>query len=135
MGLTGITDNLSNSFAVARLMTSKFPSVVILAELAEQLRQRQAELGLVWDPRDQNEEANALTSQGYGRFREDLRVRVDLSGIRRFVLNDLTHTAELIYEEVKGARELKKAGAPALAGAGRVGKRRLEERLRARSPW
>jgi len=34
IGLTGLTDNLGNTFAVSRLMTSKFPSIVILANRA-----------------------------------------------------------------------------------------------------
>ena len=135
IGLTGLTDNLGNSFAVARLMTSKFPSVVILAELAEQLRQRQAELGLQWVPRDQNEEADDLTNQEFRRFRGDRRIHINLKEIRWLVMDSLMRSAESIYQEVKGARELRRVEAPGLVGGGRRGRRRPEERLRAREPW
>jgi hypothetical protein len=58
--LQGITDNLGNTFAVSKLMSSKFSLVVILAEVAAQLRSRSMVLSLGWTPRDQNEEADAL---------------------------------------------------------------------------
>ena len=60
--LQGITDNLGNTFMVSKLMTSKFPLVVILAEVVAQLRTRSMVLNLGWVPRDQNEEADALTN-------------------------------------------------------------------------
>ena len=135
IGLTGLTDNLGNSFAVARLMTSKFPSVVILAELAEQLRLRQAELGLQWVPRDQNEEADDLTNQEFRRFREDRRIHIDLKEIRWLVMDGLMGSAEAIYQVVRGARDRRREGAPGFAVGGRRGRRRPEERLRARELW
>jgi len=136
IGLTGITDNLGNTFAVGRLMTPKFPSVVILAELAEQLKMRQAELGLLWVPRDQNEEADDLTNGEFGRFSESKRIHVDLGKLKWLVLDELMVSAEALYQEVKGARELRGAGAASSGeGGGRRGRRRPEERLRARDPW
>ena len=117
-------------------MTSNFPSVVILAELAEQLRVRQAELGLLWVPRDQNEEADDLTNGDFGRFSEANRIHVDPSKLKWLVLDQLMVTAEALYQEVKGARELKGTGAAHLGeGERRRGRRRPEERLRARDPW
>jgi len=135
ISLTGLTDNFGNSFAVEGLMTSKFPSVVILAELAEQLRLRQAKLGLQWVPRDQNEEADDLTNLEFRRFRADRRINVDLREIRWLVMDSLMKSAEAIYQVVKGARDLRREGAPGLAVGGRRGRRRPEERLRAREPW
>ena len=112
-------------------MTSKFPSVVILAELAEQLRVRHAELGLLWVPRDQNEEADDLTNGYFGRFSEANRIHVDPGKLKWLVLDHLMVTAE----DVKEARELKGSGAAHLReGEGRRGRRRPEERLRAREP-
>ncbi len=60
--LQGFADNLGNSFALTKLMSSKFPLVVILAEVATQLRSRRMVLNLGWTPRDQNEEADVLTN-------------------------------------------------------------------------
>ena len=56
------TDNQGNAFLVDRLMTTKYPFGVILIELCHQLPLRQAVLRAQWVPRDQNEEADALTN-------------------------------------------------------------------------
>ena len=59
-------------------MTSKFPSLVILTEFAAQLKSRHAELDLAWVPRDQNEEADALTNGDYSAFNPSLRIDIDV---------------------------------------------------------
>ena len=69
---------MGNSFALVRMMTSKFPSVVILTVFALQLRDRAAELNLEWVPRDQNEEADALTNEEFGAFDPVRRVDVNM---------------------------------------------------------
>ena len=61
MTLRGVTDSLSNTFVLSRMMTSKFPLVVILGELAAQMRAKDMELGLEWVARSQNKEADSLT--------------------------------------------------------------------------
>ena len=68
IAISGLTDNRGNTFVLPRLMTSKFPFMVVLAELAAQLRSRRMELGLDWVPRDQNEEADALTNGEFAGF-------------------------------------------------------------------
>ena len=57
-------------------MSSKFPLVVILAELSVQLRRRDLELDLQWAPRDQNEPADSLTNLDFSGF--DPRKMVDI---------------------------------------------------------
>ena len=54
-------------------MTTKFPMLVILGELAAQLRALNAELSLEWVPRLQNEEADALTNGDFSAFRPEHR--------------------------------------------------------------
>merc|ERR1712102_11877 len=66
--ITGATDNQGNSQVLGRLMTSKFPMVVVLAELAAQLKKTSLKLDLQWVPRDQNEEADALTNRDFSSF-------------------------------------------------------------------
>ena len=61
---------MGNSFALAWMTISTFPSVVILTEFAVQLPDRAAELNLEWVTRDQNEEADALTNEEFGAFWE-----------------------------------------------------------------
>ena len=84
--LQGITDNAGNTFAATRLMTSKFPRVVILAELVAQLRQRRMNLHLGWAPRLQNEEADALTNGNFTAFDPARRVEVEVKSLPWLVL-------------------------------------------------
>ena len=66
--ITGATDNRGNSQVLGRLMSSKFPLVVVLAELAAQLKKRCLRLDLQWVPRDENEEADGLTNLDFSGF-------------------------------------------------------------------
>ena len=128
MVLEGITDNLGNTFALTRLMSSKFPLVVLLAELACQMRQRGMELSLRWAPREQNEEADALTNEDFTAFDPGRRVVVDLQKIKWLVLDDMLAVSENIYEEVRRQREAKprRVGSLQKAKGGS---------LRERDPW
>ena len=65
LAVSGITDNSGNSYVFSKLMTSKFPLLVVLMELAAQLAKREMVLSLDWVSRDQNEEADALTNAEY----------------------------------------------------------------------
>ena len=112
--LQGVTDNLGNTFAVTKLMSSKFPLVVILAELAAQLRKRSMALNLGWVPRDQNEEADALTNGDFASFDVKLRVNVNVSEISWLILPRMLEVAEQIYEQV---RRSKNGGGPPKAVA------------------
>ena len=49
--ISGFTDNAGNEAVLNRLMTSKFPLVVILTELAEQLEQGEFDVTFTWVPR------------------------------------------------------------------------------------
>ena len=51
--MTGLTGNVGNSYIVPKMMCCMFPLVVILTELAVQLRERGLVLRLDWIPRDQ----------------------------------------------------------------------------------
>ena len=112
--LQGITDNLGNTFAVSKLMTSKFPLVVILAEVAAQLRSRSMVLNLGWTPRDQNEEADALTNGDFAAFDKNRRVEVDVSKVDWLILPRMLEVSQHIYEKV---RTSKMEGGPPKAGA------------------
>jgi len=52
--LAGTTDNLGNSYILSRLMSTKFPMLPVLGELAVQLMERRLSLELEWAPRLQN---------------------------------------------------------------------------------
>ena len=106
--LTGLTDNSGNTFALARLMSSKFPLVVILAEFAAQLRQKRLALELQWVPRNQNEEADALTNIRTELFDKTREVKVDLAKLEFVVLPEMVKVADALYAEVQRRRATKK---------------------------
>ena len=128
--LQGITDNQGNSFAVKKLMSSKFPLVVILAEVAAQLRQRSMALSLGWAPRDQNEEADALTNGDFSQFSPSNRVNVVVGEVKWLILPKMLQIASDIYEDVtrrKASREQPPLPAPA--------SKKAKGCLRQRDPW
>ena len=125
--LQGVTDNLGNTFAMSKLMTSKFPLVVILAELAAQLRERSMALSLGWVPRDQNEEADALTNGDFASFESRLRVDIDVSQVRWLILPRMLEVAGEIYERVRKSKE--GGGPPKAVAHPKTGS------FRQRNPW
>ena len=129
--LSGTTDNLGNTFILSRMMTSKFPALVILTELAARLRQDNAELQLAWAPRDQNEEADSLTNEHFEDFDEARRIDFNPLAVEWLVLNDMLAVSEEINEVVKQRRSGSEKGGEAPPSR----KRPPGERLRARDPW
>ena len=125
--LQGVTDNLGNTFAMSKLMTSKFPLVVILAELAAQLRERSMALSLGWVPRDQNEEADALTNGDFASFESRLRVDIDVSQVRWLILPRMLEVAGEIDERVRKSKE--GGGPPKAVAHPKTGS------FRQRNPW
>ena len=81
------------------------------------------------DPRDQNEEADALTNEEFGAFDPRLRVEVDAASIPWVVLPAMLEAAEQLYKGVQSAKEGK---APV---EGRAPKSKKGEKLRTRDPW
>lgn len=128
VAVTGLTDNQGHTFCIARLMTPKFPLLVVLSELAVQLRSRGMELDLFWVPRDQNEEADALTNREFSGFDPKLRVEVDVEKLAFQVLPDMLAVSEDLHNRVKNIRE----SAPAKEQGPR---KKPQDRLRAREPW
>ena len=127
MVLQGLTDNRGNTYAVSKLMTSKFPLVVILAELASQLRARGMGLNLTWAPRDQNEEADALTNGEHSAFDSSRRVPVERDKVPWIILPAMLKAAGEIYDSAKEAK-----GQGGESAAGPALKR---GRMRERDPW
>ena len=130
MLLEGITDNLGNTFSMSKLMTSKFPLVTILAELAAQLRSRAMGLKLSWTPREQNEEADALTNGNFSAFCPWRRLEVDMEKLEWILLPEMLKAASEIYERAKESK------AAALTSGHRAAASAPGHRpLREREPW
>ena len=127
--LSGLTDNSGNTFALARLMSSKFPLVVILAEVAAQLRKRRLALELHWVPRNQNEEADALTNNRTELFDKAREIKIDLAKLEFIVLPEMVKVADALYAEVR----MRRSGRKDQGSDQRTRKRGRP--LRERDPW
>ena len=131
MQLEGLTDNLGNSFVLSRLMSSKFPLVAILAEMAVQLRERAMGLELNWIPREQNEEADALTNGNFAAFSPQHRIEVEISDLPWKILPKMLAAAEEIFTRTQSASRAK-----VMAGTGsRLAQNGKRRPLRVTDPW
>ena len=128
--IAGVTDNRGNAQALPRLMSSKFPLVVILAEMAAQMREMNVHLNLEWVPRDQNEAADDLTNGEYGRFSPDRRINLEVDKLQFKTMTKYMKAAEDIYAEV--VEERKKAKAKNDEN-GQI--RKKAKKLRETDPW
>ena len=130
--ITGYTDNAGNTAALARLMSSKFPLVVLLTELAVQLRKRRVEMDLEWVPRNQNEAADAITNNNTSIFDPNRKMTVEVSTLRFEILPDMMQVADHLYAYVREKREKRTTVTPPATPATQVKKQRP---LRERDPW
>ena len=131
IALSGATDNGGNSFVVTRMMTSKFPLVVVLAELAFQLRDLDLDLSLGWVPRDQNTEADALSNESWDDFDVKNRVHLDLAAVPWKVLPRYMAAAEDLYQQIQKNKVQK----PDISQEQRIIEKGGRKRLREREPW
>ena len=126
------TDNSVNTSALSRLMSSKFPLVIVLTEFAAQLRRLRLDLSLQWIPRNQNEEADALTNQDFVAFIPENRIGVDISELNFMVLDEMFAVADSLYADMRARREkAKSVDGPLTPGSGAS----RPAPLRERDPW
>ena len=132
--LCGATDNKGNRHILDKHMTSKFPAVVVLMEIAAEEEAQDLVLDLHWVPRNQNEEADALTNHDFGDFRPQNRIACDFASVKWIVLETMMSAGMQLYSELDAA----KAEAAAAAGAalkGGAGGRSRKRPLREADPW
>lgn len=100
--LRGKTDNQSNTYALSKWMSTKFPLTLLIMEFSETLRLGQCELSLDWIARDFNQLADDLTNNVFEKFVGFPRVRWDPKREKWLVLEDfLKHASEFHSELVK----------------------------------
>ena len=133
--LTSETDNLGNSHAVSKLMTTRFPLVAFLAELAVQVHSKRASLDVAWVPRMQNLESDELSNNLTRRFDPQTEVPVDLAQLELQILPALLDYGAPLYEDIAKAKLLRKASVDISLQNGKGRKRPLEDRLRHTDPW
>jgi hypothetical protein len=98
------TDNLGNRYVVSKLMTTKFPLVAVLMEVAATLQEKGAHLVLGWLPRLQNEEADRLSNGDFRGFDPRLRIRVDIEAYEGLVLKRMLKAGLELYDEIREAK-------------------------------
>jgi hypothetical protein len=106
ISIAGGTDN--NTFAMSKLMSTKWPLTVLLIEMAEFLRQSSIQLHLRWVPRESNTEADDLTNGKFDAFNKDLRVHVIGADLPWLVLPRIMKQSQRLYEEVLEQRSSNK---------------------------
>ena len=103
------TDNQGNSYAVSRLMSTKYPLTVLIMELSETLRARNCELDLQWIPREKNQLADDLTNQVFTKFPMDCRVQFVGGDTKWLVLSELMEKANEFHMELAAEKKRKVA--------------------------
>ena len=129
ISLTAAGDNQSNGFTLDRLASTKYPLYLVLMEVSEQLRSRNLLLSVAWRPRDENEEADALTNENFTGFDLSKRIDVKWEDLSFRVLPKLVRAAESLFEQLREARRLERPQATKDAAV------RARKRLRERDPW
>jgi hypothetical protein len=129
IGLTAAGDNQSNGFALANFGSTKYPLYLVLMELAEHLRKKSVVLSVAWRPRDENEEADALTNQVYEAFDPALRVPVVWKELGFFVLPSLTALAEGYFCELQALKRQSKVG------LSQASTKKAKQALKVLDPW
>ena len=109
----GLADNRGNKFAVAKLLTTKWPLAAFVAELAAQLEARDVLLDVSWVLRELNAEADAITNGDTNWLSGDLQVKPAFEELPFIVLKDLA-AGSVFYKNlevvnVEGATPTKKA--------------------------
>ena len=79
MAIRGYTDNQSNEALIKWSMTAKFPSCLILMEMAEELSAKRCDMQLTWIRRDPNQLADDRTNEKFDSF--DAEFRIPLKGV------------------------------------------------------
>ena len=133
----GQTDNLGNVSVLSRLMSSKFPLVVIMTELAERLRRWDLYMSLDWIPRNQNEEADGLTNGVVSSFAAEQEIKVDLKELGLHTLDRMWKVADDLYKDVQERKVLRKEqmGVGTKGATSATSPQKKLRPLRERDPW
>ena len=126
--VTGLTDSMVATMVLGRDMTSSFPLCLCAMEAAAQLEARGLVLSLDWIPREQNQEADALSNLCFDGFAPGHRIQIDVANLPFLVLPLLMAEAIGFFGENERKRGLGLTGfAPQRA--------RKEDSLRFKDPW
>eukprot|EP00435_Cladocopium_sp_Y103_P027686 s1708_g6.t2 len=99
--LTAFTDNMGNMHVLRRFGSSKYPLSIVAMELACQLEMAQVEMDLGWIPRNQNEEADALTNLRFEDFNSSNRIDIKFEDFKFVLLDKLMAKAGELDDDLK----------------------------------
>lgn len=133
--VTASTDNKGNSFIIQKMMTTKYPGLLVLMEMAEELRSYNSTLELTWLPRESNVEADALTNGDYSGFNLSLRIPADYDKIGWRILPLLQDSALSLYKEISDHKSSATTVSKGGIAAGKFSKRSNKNKLKWRDPW
>ena len=91
------TDNKSNEALLKKAMTTKYPSMLVLMEIAEELAQKNCELQL---QRGINQLADDLTNEEFKEFDSDQRIDLRGEDFKWRTLDRLLAHADSLYREL-----------------------------------
>ena len=83
-----------------KAMTTKYPSMLVLMEIAEELAQKNCELQLQWIRRDINQLADDLTNEEFKGFDSDQRIDLRAEDFQWRILDRLLAHADSFYREL-----------------------------------
>ena len=117
------TDNQSNEALSQKRATTKWPLMIINMQLSVLLSAARLKLNLVWRPRDQNTEADALTNGVFDGFDSTDRISFSYGDLPLTLLHELWATKKE-FDEAKEKASSSKASGP------RVPSKKFDK-----SPW
>ena len=102
----GLTDNKGNSFALTKLLSTKWPLTAFLAEIAAQLEARNLAFEMTWVPREQNSEADAITNGSYEWLCPTKRISTSMQTLPFKILLTLLDKGDKFYKDLENVNEL-----------------------------
>jgi len=126
-----MTDNRGNSFALTRLMSTKYPLCLLVMELAVALEDRGMTLNAEWSSREWNSEADAITNSNFAGFSESRRTPFDMASYPWKVLGGLLDDGRRCYSDAPAPR----SAARLLPAAARKRARGRRASLKETDPW
>ena len=92
--------NKQKEALLKKAMTTKYPSMLVLMETAEELSHKNCELQLQWIRRDINQLADDLTNEEFKEFDPDLRIVLEGKNFKWRILDRLLAHADSFYSEL-----------------------------------
>ena len=133
--ITGSTDNLGNTLALQKYMSTKWPLAPMIMELSEQCRSRNLELHLSWQRRNFNTEADSLTNGDFSAFQIQNQVHFDFPNIPWLVLTEALVWSKEVYDLTKNLKATRNAEGFVPQHTWKRRKLAAGKRLKATDPW